>query len=93
MSADFNFDQGGLKRALKQATGDGIRDISRSLQRALDRLGRQYEGRPVSEIKPVLQREWRKVSGGTISDPDLTTYATHIAEGTHIKVETSPFRL
>lgn len=53
-----------------------------------DSLGRRYKGRRVATIKPVLQREWRWV-GGSISDPELTGYATLISNGTQIKMQMS----
>ena len=49
--------------------------------------GRAYKGRPVSEIKPALQREWKKI-GGSITDPELTQYASSISEGVRIQIGT-----
>ncbi|WP_206662250.1 hypothetical protein [Propioniciclava sinopodophylli] len=50
-----------------------------------DSLPRRYTGRPVSEIKPVLRREWSRVCG-SISDPELTEYANRISEGIRIQM-------
>ena len=55
---------------------------------ALDRLGRQYEGQQVEAIKPVLQAEWSRVNGGSITDPELSEWAQHISDGRRIAVRT-----
>lgn len=70
---------------VREAAADGINEIAKSYQGMFDRLGRQYRGRPVAEIKPVLQREWA-AQGGSLTDPELTTYAEHISHGTRIEM-------
>ena len=77
---------GDFERQLKKAVADGLRDVAQDYQRMFDSLGRRYRGRPVSTIKPALQREWRRVDGGRLSERDLTEYATAISEGTKIKM-------
>lgn len=62
--------------------------VQRQLQPALDRVHEQYAGRPVDEIKPVLAQEWAaNTEGGSITDPELTQYATVISEGHRIVLE------
>lgn len=73
------------KKELEKAVRPALKDIASDYQKMFDSLLRRYKGRPVSEIKPVLRREWSRV-GGSISDPELTEYATHISEGTHIQM-------
>ncbi len=51
-----------------------------------DSLSRRYRDQPLSAIKPVLQREWKRI-GGSITDPELSEYATHISNGTQIKMK------
>lgn len=51
-----------------------------------DSLGRRYWGQPLSMIKPALQREWKRVDGGRLTEPDLTEYATAIKRGTKIRM-------
>lgn len=75
-----------LERQLNKAVQGALGDVAADYQRMLDSLGRRYKGRPVSSIKPVLQREWKRV-GGSISDPELTEYATLISNGTKIKMQ------
>ena len=77
---------GDFEKELAKAAQGAIKDIASEYQRMFDSLGRRYSGRPVAEIKPVLMREWSRI-GGTISDPELTDYATLISEGTHIKMQ------
>ena len=75
----------GWEKELEEAVKPALKDIASDYQKVFDSLLRRYKGRPVSEIKPVLRREWSRV-GGSISDPELTEYATHISEGTHIQM-------
>lgn len=75
----------GWEKELEKAVRPALKDIASDYQKMLDSLLRRYKGRPVSEIKPVLRREWSRV-GGSISDPELTEYATHISEGTRIQM-------
>lgn len=75
----------GWEKELEKAVRPALKDIASDYQKMFDSLLRRYKGRPVSEIKPVLRREWSRV-GGSISDPELTEYATHISEGTRIQM-------
>jgi len=75
----------GWEKELEKAVRPALKDIDSDYQKMFDSLLRRYKGRPVSEIKAVLRREWSRV-GGSISDPELTEYATHISEGTHIQM-------
>ena len=75
----------GWEKELEKAIRPAMKDIAFDYQKMFDYLSRRYKGRPVSEIKPVLKREWSRV-GGSISDPELTEYATHISEGTRIQM-------
>lgn len=73
------------EKELEKAIRPAMKDIASDYQKMFDSLSRRYRGRPVSEIKPVLKREWTRV-GGSISDPELTEYATLISEGTRIQM-------
>lgn len=75
----------GWEKELEKDVRPALKDIASDYQKMFDSLLRRYKGRPVSEIKPVLRREWSRV-GGSISDPELTEYATHISEGTNIQM-------
>ena len=75
----------GWEKELEKAVRPALKDIASHYQKMFDSLLRRYKGRPVSEIKPVLRREWSRV-GGSISEPELTEYATHISEGTRIQM-------
>ncbi len=82
---NFNFSND-FERQLNKAVQGALGDVAKDYQRMFDSLSRRYQGRPVSIIKPVLQREWKRI-GGSITDPELTEYATHISNGTHIKMK------
>ncbi|ACV06401.1 hypothetical protein I6I18_04650 [Kytococcus sedentarius] len=77
---------GNFERDLNRMVQGTVKDIASDYQKMFDSLLRRYEGRPVSEIKPVLRREWSRI-GGSISDPELTDYATLISEGTRIQMK------
>ena len=76
----------GWEKELEKAIRPAMKDIASEYQKMFDSLSRRYKGRPVSEIKPVLRREWSRI-GGSISDPELTDYATLISEGTRIQMK------
>ncbi len=76
----------GWKKELDKAVQSTMKGVARDYQKVFDALSRRYRGRPVSEIKPVLRREWSRV-GGSISDPELSLYAKYISEGTRVKIE------
>ena len=75
----------GWEKELEKAVRPALKDIASDYQKMFDSLLRRYKGRPVSEIKPVLKREWARI-GGSISDPELTDYASLISEGTRIQM-------
>lgn len=82
--ADFKMSPG-WEKELEKAVKPALKNIASDYQKMFDSLLRRYKGRPVSEIKQVLRREWSRV-GGSVSDPELTKYATHISEGTRIQM-------
>jgi len=82
---NFNFSND-FERQLNKAVQGALGDVAKDYQRMFDSLSRRYRGRPVSSIKPVLLGEWKRI-GGSITDPELTEYATHISNGTHIKMK------
>lgn len=75
----------GWEKELEKAIRPAMKDIANDYQKMFDSLGRRYKGRPASEIKPILRREWSRV-GGSISDPEATEYAALISEGTRIEM-------
>lgn len=77
---------GNFERDLNRMVQGTVKDIASDYQKMFDSLLRRYEGRPVSEIKPVLRREWSRIDG-SITDPELTDYATLISEGTRIQMK------
>jgi len=79
---NFKFDQ----RAIDEFAKEAVKNEAKRLQKMMDDLVRRYQGRPVAEVKSALAREWKK-DGGSITEPELTEWATHISEGTHIKIQ------
>lgn len=76
----------GFEQSLEKAVRPAIKDIASDYQRLFDSLCRRYKGRPVAEVKPALRREWSRI-GGSLSDPELTKYATCISDGTRIRIK------
>jgi hypothetical protein len=79
---EIKFDKGFGKKLEQEV----MKEVRKETQAFFDSMSRRYRGRSVEEIKPVLQREWRQKLDGTITEPELTEYATAISEGTRIDV-------
>ena len=85
MGSGFSFG-GDFEREIMKAAESGLREVANDYQKMFNSLGRRYCGQPVEVIKPALRREWSKI-GGSISDAELTDYATLISDGTHIEMK------
>lgn len=83
--AGINFSSN-LEREINRAVQGQVKDVTAEYQRMFDRMVRTYAGHPTAAIKPVLRRNWQTI-GGDITDPELTTYAQHISDGTKIQVK------
>jgi hypothetical protein len=82
-----SFDTRGFERGIKKAAGEMVQKLAAELTKMLNGMSREFKGRPVEEIKPVLQQRWKRTTdGGSITDPQLTQYAEQIAAGGSIKV-------
>jgi hypothetical protein len=81
------FDDRAFERAIKDAADKAVEQRAAELQRIFDSLHRTCSGKPVEEVKRALRQRWRSLGDGAdITDPELTEYATLIAEGTKIKM-------
>jgi hypothetical protein len=79
---NFNFDD----RALKKAVNQEIASMASDLTRALGTLAARYQGKPLAQIKPEIQRIWAQHTGGSVTDPELTQFAEQIQAGQGIEV-------
>ncbi|WP_371099878.1 hypothetical protein [Streptomyces sp. PU_AKi4] len=85
-SGGFKFDD----RAMKKLVNQGVQKMASDLTSALNALTGRYQGKPVEEIKPEIQRVWAKHSGGgSITDPELTQFAEQIQAGGRVEVRLS----
>ncbi|WP_399559161.1 hypothetical protein OH809_45165 (plasmid) [Streptomyces sp. NBC_00873] len=75
------FDSNAFKRNLQKVANDAATTVAGKLSVMLNGMSKEFEGRPVEEIKPVLQQRWASTAGGSITDPELTQYAEQIAAG------------
>jgi hypothetical protein len=62
------------------------RQLNPQLQKMFDAVYERCAGQPVSDVKAVLEREFERRIGGSITDPELTEYATAISSGRQLRV-------
>lgn len=74
------------EKAIKRVIQPAMRDIARTYDREFEKLRVHYTGKPVAEIKPAIKRLFRS-NGGSISDPELTSYAELISQGKSIRMK------
>jgi hypothetical protein len=55
-------------------------------QSDMDELSQRFNGRPVDEIKPVLDSEMTRWGGSFSDDAELTRVATAISQGEDVKL-------
>lgn len=84
----FTFDPKGFEQNLKKVANEAVVKAGDKLSAMLNGMSKEFEGRPVEEVKPVLQQRWTATAGGSITDPELTQYAEQIAAGGTFNVET-----
>lgn len=75
-----------FEKSVQQAARAGLDEHLKKTQKSLDSLARQYQGEPVSKIKPTLKRMLSR-SGMSLRDRQLTDYAEKISEGTRITLQ------
>lgn len=86
MGSDFRFDFN--ENEFNKLARRIVKDEAKSLNSQFETLARRYNGRPVDEVKRAIAREWRR-GGGSISDSELTEWATVISEGRAVRFQTS----
>lgn len=77
---NFRVNIHGVEKALSKA----LVESTEELNKVFKGLSRDLKGQPLQLIKSRLQNAM-KHNGGSISEPELTQYATAIFEGTEIK--------
>ncbi|WP_097865826.1 hypothetical protein [Streptomyces sp. rh34] len=75
------FDSNAFRRNLNKVANEAAGKVGAKISAVLNGMSSEFEGRPVEEIKPVLQQRWAGVAGGSITDPELSEYAAKIAAG------------
>ncbi|MFJ3283380.1 hypothetical protein [Streptomyces halstedii] len=84
--SSFTFDSNGFERNMKKVANEAAAVVAAKLSTMLNGMSREYKGRAVEEIKPVLQRRWNGVADGSITDPELSEYAAQISRGESFNV-------
>ncbi|QTJ71379.1 hypothetical protein HYG77_38765 (plasmid) [Rhodococcus sp. ZPP] len=75
--SDFQFNEREFELVAKAS-------VEQSLQKVMDRLQRECEGKSVEEAKQRLAKAWEDATDGKITDPELTTYAKELAVGNRV---------
>lgn len=73
--------------AINKVANEAAAKVGARFSAVLNGMSSEFAGRPVEEIKPVLQSRWAAVAGGSITDPELSEYAAKIAEGETFNVK------
>lgn len=82
------------RQAISKVVNQDLSERTAEMQRLFDRLRSTQQGKPLSQVKQALKREWERLGpGATISDPELSRYAKEIAEGRQIRVSAEEVRL
>lgn len=76
---------------MKQHVEKAYRQRASDMQATFDRLGRELKGQSLDAAKSRLRREWAR-DGGSLTDPELTEWATALIEGTRIVLDVQPMR-
>jgi hypothetical protein len=71
-----------VRRAMEQAANGAMKDKTKEMQGVVDRVSRTHKGRAIADVKAALRRHL------TLSDGELTMLATHISEGSNVKLQT-----
>lgn len=90
MAGNVRIDTKKLEQAMRKAAEPALRNIARDMERVLADLGRRHKGNDLATIKAALTSAFRR-KGWTITDPELTRFATAISEGTKIDVNAKAF--
>jgi len=77
----FSFDDD----ALRKIAEDAVREVAAQQTADLERLTQQHAGQPLDVIRPALQQLFARYDG-SITEPELTEWAEHIQNGTHIEI-------
>jgi predicted lipoprotein len=80
------------KNAVKKVVDNATKDLTQTLQLALDAVHRELSGQPVETIKPRLASVWRSKAGKPLIDPELTEWATAISHGDRITLRAGKVR-
>lgn len=74
----------GWEDEIRRAAEPALEEFARHNQSKMDALTERYKGRPVEEIKPIVDRELKRWGGAISDDAELTRVATAISEGQRV---------
>lgn len=85
MGLEIKFD-GNWERDLNRMAQGHIDELAKKGTRAADRVLASHGGQSIEAIKPILNREMRRV-GLTLPDAELTRYAQQISDGGRVVIQ------
>lgn len=60
------------------------------MQSALDALGASERGKDLAAVKANLAAHWRQQFGATLDEPQITSWAEHLASGRRLVLTKAP---
>lgn len=69
---------------IRRAVQPQLEEFANRNQSRMDALTEQYAGRPVEEIKPIVEQELERMGASISGDAELTRVATAISRGEQV---------
>ena len=85
IKASFEFDEDAFIRTIEKVTHEALQDRVRETETLMKSLQLRLRGRNLELIRSELLRELDAI-GASVSEPELTQYATAIRDGVSIAV-------
>ncbi|MCZ0731164.1 hypothetical protein [Mycolicibacterium iranicum] len=79
----------GWEEDLRRAAQPALKDFTRRNQPKMDALTERYKGRPIEEIRAVVQREMKRWGASVSDSEELTRIATAISRGERVRLNTN----
>jgi hypothetical protein len=84
--ARVELDQHAVDAVVKQALTTRVREM----QSVLDSLWASERGKDLAAVKADLAARWRQQFGVSLDEPDLTSWAAHLASGDRLVLTQAP---
>jgi hypothetical protein len=78
------------RQSMDAAVRQAFTTRMREMQSVLDALGASERGKDLSAVKVNLAARWRQQFGATLDEPQLTSWAEHLASGRRLVLTKAP---